>query len=35
MKDYDNWKTTKQVSGPTKNPSVLPCFDMTYFGLAT
>ena len=33
MKNYYNWNTTKWLSSPTKNLSVLPCFDMTHFGL--
>ena len=35
MKNYDNWKTTEQVSSPAKNPSVLPCSEMIHFGLAS
>ena len=35
MKKYDNLKTTKRASSPTKTRSVLPCFDMTHFGLET
>ena len=35
MKNYDNWKTTKRVSSRAKNLSVLSCFDITHFDLAT
>ena len=35
MKNNVHWKTTKWVSNPTKNSSVLVCFDMTQLDPAT